>query len=86
MSTSYTFIPRGVCSRKIDIDIDDNGIINKVHFTGGCNGNTSGVSKLVEGMQAEDVIDRLKDIDCNGRGTSCPAQLAIALEEALEQI
>lgn len=72
--------------KKIDIDIDDNGIINKVHFTGGCNGNTSGVSKLVEGMQVEDVIDRLKDIDCNGRGTSCPAQLAIALEEALEQI
>ena len=86
MSTSYTYIPRGVCSREIDIDIDDNGIINKVHFTGGCNGNTSGVAKLVEGMQAEDVIDRLKDIDCNGRGTSCPAQLAIALEEALEQI
>lgn len=86
MSTRYTYIPRGVCSRKIDIDIDDNGIINKVQFTGGCNGNTSGVSKLVEGMQAEDVIDRLKDIDCNGRGTSCPAQLAIALEEALEQI
>ena len=65
---SYT--PKGVCSRKIDIEVED-GIVKKVHFTGGCNGNTQGVSKLVEGMKVQDVIDRLEGIDCNGRGTSC---------------
>ena len=77
---SYT--PKGVCSRKIDIEVED-GIVKKVHFTGGCNGNTQGVSKLVEGMKVQDVIDRLEGIDCNGRGTSCPAQLAEALKSAL---
>ena len=54
-----------------------------MHFTGGCNGNTQGVSKLVEGMKVQDVIDRLEGINCNGRGTSCPAQLAEALKSAL---
>ena len=78
---SYT--PKGVCSRKIDIEVED-GIVKKVHFTGGCNGNTQGVSKLVEGMKVQDVIDRLEGIDCNGRGTSCPAQLAEALKSALK--
>lgn len=77
---SYT--PKGVCSRKIDIEVED-GIVKKVHFTGGCNGNTQGVSKLVEGMKVQDVIDRLEGIDCNGRGTSCPAQLAEVLKSAL---
>ena len=77
---SYT--PKGVCSRKIDIEVED-GIVKKVHFTGGCNGNTQGVSKLVEGMKVQDVIDRLEGIDCNGRGTSCPAQLAEALKSTL---
>ncbi len=56
---SYT--PKGVCSRKIDIEVED-GIVKKVHFTGGCNGNTQGVSKLVEGMKVQDVIDRLEGI------------------------
>ena len=82
----YSYIPSGVCSRMINIELDDDGVIEKVQFIGGCNGNTSGISQLVKGMQAEDVISRLKDIDCNGKGTSCPAQLAIALEEALEEI
>lgn len=83
---TYSFIPSGVCSRMINIELDENGVIEKVQFFGGCNGNTSGISQLVKGMQAEDVISRLKDIDCNGKGTSCPAQLAIALEQALEEI
>ena len=75
---SYT--PKGVCSRKIDIEVED-GIVKKIwHFTGGCNGNTQGVSKLVEGMKVQDVINRLEGIDCNGRGTSCPAQLAQGFE------
>lgn len=82
MTVEYT--PKGVCSRKIEIDIE-NGIINKVRFVGGCNGNTQGISKLVEGMKAEDVISRLESVNCNGRGTSCPDQLAKALKEAIKQ-
>ena len=82
MTVEYT--PKGVCSRKIEIDIE-NGIINKVRFVGGCNGNTQGISKLVEGMKAEDIISRLEGVNCNGRGTSCPDQLAKALKEAIKQ-
>ena len=82
MTVEYT--PKGVCSRKIEIDIE-NGIINKVRFVGGCNGNTQGSSKLVEGRKAEDVISRLEGVNCNGRGTSCPDQLAKALKEAIKQ-
>lgn len=82
MTVEYT--PKGVCSRKIEIDIE-NGIINKARFVGGCNGNTQGISKLVEGMKAEDVISRLEGVNCNGRGTSCPDQLAKALKEAIKQ-
>ncbi len=80
----YSYTPYGVCSRKIDIDIED-GIIKDCRFTGGCNGNTTGVATLVKGMNAEEAVKKLKGIDCNGRGTSCPDQLAIALEEALER-
>ena len=79
----YTFIPRGVCSRQITVEID-NGIITGCKFTGGCSGNTQGICSLVTGMDAEEAINRLRGIDCNGRGTSCPDQLSIAIEEALE--
>ncbi len=74
--------PRGVCSKNIRVDVED-GVIRRVEFTGGCNGNTQGVSRLVEGMKVEDAISRLSGIDCNGRGTSCPDQLALALREVL---
>ena len=80
---TFTFTPRGVCSRKINIEISDDGIIENVQFTGGCNGNTTGISALVRGMKAEEAIARLENIDCNGRGTSCPDQLARALKQAL---
>ncbi|MBQ2823498.1 MAG: TIGR03905 family TSCPD domain-containing protein [Oscillospiraceae bacterium] len=80
---TYTFTPRGVCSRKITIELSDDNIIESVQFTGGCNGNTSGISALVRGMKAEEAIARLENIDCNGRGTSCPDQLARALKQAL---
>lgn len=80
----YSYTPYGVCSRKIDVDIE-NGIIKDCRFTGGCNGNTTGVATLVKGMNAEEAVKKLKGIDCNGRGTSCPDQLAMALEEALER-
>lgn len=75
-----SYIPHGVCSRKIDIEVDGD-VIKSVHFTGGCNGNTQGVATLVEGMKVDDVIKKLENIDCGGRGTSCPAQLAKALKE-----
>ena len=78
----YHYETKGTCSRAIDIDLDEaTGTIRSVRFTGGCNGNTKGISSLVKGMKVEDVIDRLQGIDCNGKGTSCPAQLAKALEE-----
>lgn len=73
------YIPRGVCSRAIDIEVKD-GVIESVQFTGGCHGNTQGIAALVKGMKVEDAISRLKGINCNGKGTSCPDQLARALE------
>jgi len=78
----YTYKTNGVCSRSITIDIEGD-TVNEVRFEGGCSGNTQGVAALVKGMQADKVIELLKNIDCKGRGTSCPAQLAIALEQAL---
>lgn len=83
---TYTYTPRGVCSRKITVELSDSGVIENVAFSGGCNGNTQGVSALVKGMKAEEAISRMKGIDCNGRGTSCPDQLAEALTEALEEL
>ena len=67
-----------------NVDVED-GIVKSVQFVGGCNGNTQGVAKLAVGRPAQEVIDLLKDTDCNGRGTSCPAQLAKALEEAMNK-
>ena len=74
----FNFEPKGVCSSNIEFELDNN-IIKNVRFTRGCNGNTQGISALVEGMNVDDVISRLKGTNCNGRGTSCPDQLARAL-------
>lgn len=74
------FKTRGVCARQINVEVEDE-IVKNVEFIGGCSGNTQGVARLVRGMKVEDVINLLKDVDCGGRGTSCPAQLALALEE-----
>ena len=70
---------KGTCSSAIDIELD-NGIIKSVHFTGGCNGNLQGISRLEEGMPAKEAISRLKGIKCGFKPTSCPDQLAVALE------
>ena len=70
---------KGTCSSAIDIELD-NGIIKSVHFTGGCNGNLQGISRLVEGMPAKEAISRLKGIKCGFKPTSCTDQLAVALE------
>lgn len=77
MEISYK--TKGVCSRLINIEIE-NGIVKKVKFDGGCNGNTKGISALVEGMPVDEVIDRLEGIKCGFRDTSCPDQLAKALK------
>lgn len=79
---TYTYKTRGTCSREITFEVD-NGIVTKVNFVSGCNGNLQGISHLIEGMKVEEVIEKLKGIDCNGRGTSCPDQLARALEEVI---
>ena len=75
-----TYTPRGVCSRKIDMDIED-GVIRKVKFSGGCAGNTQGVASLLVGMTVEEAIARLSGIRCGFKPTSCPDQLATALKE-----
>ncbi|MGN0469443.1 MAG: TIGR03905 family TSCPD domain-containing protein [Acutalibacteraceae bacterium] len=75
---------RGTCSRSIEFDLDD-GIVRNVKFNGGCSGNSQGIAALVEGMKAEDVIARCKNIMCGMKSTSCPDQLAKALEEALNK-
>lgn len=81
----YTYKPQGVCSYKMIIEIEGD-IIKKVTIQGGCAGNTVGVSRLVEGMKIEDAIKKLKGIPCGMRGTSCPDQLALALEEIVNKI
>lgn len=79
----YRYKTIGTCSQQIDFEVDDNGIVHNVQYYGGCNGNQQGISSLVEGMPAEDVIGRLKGICCGMKPTSCPDQLAVALEKVL---
>ena len=73
---------KGTCSTSIDIELE-NGIVQSVSFTGGCNGNLQGISKLVAGMDAREAIQRLKGIRCGYKSTSCPDQLAQALESMI---
>ena len=82
MTKTLTHICQGTCSREITVTLED-GIIRDVRFLGGCDGNTQGIMHLVKGMKAEDVIAHCKGINCRGKGTSCPDQLAQALEEAM---
>ena len=82
MEKKITFTPHGVCSRQIENTLDGD-LVKQVEFVGGCPGNTHGVAALVEGMPVEEVIRRLGGIDCRGRGTSCPNELAKALRENL---
>ena len=78
----FTYQTKGVCSRAIEIEIEDDVIVS-VQYIGGCHGNTQGVSALIRGMRVEEAVNRLSGIDCRGRGTSCPDQLSIALREYL---
>ncbi len=74
------YVTKGVCSREISFDVEDNKVHN-VRYLGGCNGNTQGVGALVEGMDVDEAIRRLKGIKCGSKPTSCPDQLALALEQ-----
>ena len=76
------YVTRGTCATAINVEVE-NGIIQLVEFVGGCHGNTQGVAALVKGMDVEEAISRLEGIDCRGRGTSCPDQLAKALKQTL---
>ncbi len=80
---SYT--TKGTCSKQIDVEINDEGIITEVKFLGGCSGNTQGVSALVKDMHIDEAIKRLEGIKCGPRSTSCPDQLATALKNYKNQ-
>lgn len=79
---TYTYQTSGVCSSQIDLELED-GIIQSVAFTGGCNGNLKGICTLVKGMPAVEAIEKLKGTTCGWKPTSCPDQLSRALTEAL---
>lgn len=81
---TYRYRTCGTCSREIEVELED-GIIRHVKFHGGCAGNLAGISKIVEGMSAQKVIDTFSGIRCGLKPTSCPDQLAHAVEEALRQ-
>ena len=78
------YIPHGVCSRLIHVDLDGD-TIKSVEFVGGCSGNTQGISHLVKGMNVHDAIARLEGIRCGNKPTSCPDQLSYALKQAISE-
>lgn len=80
----YSYIPRGVCSTKLDFEIDGD-IVKNVQFSGGCNGNLKAISTLVEGMPVDEVTKKLSGISCGLKSTSCTDQLATALKKAMEE-
>lgn len=80
----YSYTPQRTCASQIQFEID-NGIVKKVEFAGGCNGNLKGIAALVEGMPWEDVVKKLSGIQCGFKGTSCPDQLSKAIEEAMSK-
>ncbi|MBQ9228832.1 MAG: TIGR03905 family TSCPD domain-containing protein [Eubacterium sp.] len=83
----YKYQTAGVCAREITIDINEaDETINSVSFLGGCNGNLQGIAALVKGKKIDEVIASLRGIDCNFKGTSCPDQLAQALEAISEEL
>ena len=81
----FDYKPHGVCPMRISFDLEGDTVHN-VSFTGGCNGNLQGMSRLVEGMNIDDVIARVQGIHCGMKPTSCPDQLAQALLIAKEKL
>ncbi|MDR2931554.1 MAG: TIGR03905 family TSCPD domain-containing protein [Oscillospiraceae bacterium] len=84
MTIKYTYKTQGVCSRQINIDVED-GIVNDISFVAGCNGNLKGIALLAKGRKAEEIIGLLSGLTCESKNTSCPDQLARALSSILEQ-
>lgn len=82
MKKHIEYKTKGTCSRAVIVDVED-GVITDCAFVGGCSGNTQGVASLVIGMKAEDAVAKIKGIKCGMKSTSCPDQLALALEEAI---
>lgn len=85
MDKTYTYLPKGTCSVKMTFTVDDDHIIKDFDVVGGCNGNLKGIKALIKGMEAEDVIAKLKGIKCGYKPTSCPDQLALGLESFLKE-
>lgn len=80
----YDYKTKGTCSSAIHLELED-GVIRRVEFQGGCNGNLQGIAALVKGMRAQDAIAKLKGIRCGFKSTSCPDQLSIALQQAMQK-
>lgn len=80
----YSFTPRGVCSRQIDVELDGD-TVKSVQFTGGCDGNLKAISKLVRGQKVDEVVSLLEGNTCGRRSTSCADQMCKALREAQAQ-
>lgn len=76
----------GVCSKETHIELDDNGVIRNIEVVGGCNGNLKGLCSLLKGMTAQDAIERMSGLTCGARSTSCPDQVAKALQQAVQAI
>ncbi len=81
---NYTYRPRGVCSSRIEFDLEE-GKLHNIRFRGGCDGNLKAIGKLLEGADATFAIEKLKGNDCGGRGTSCADQLTRAIEQAMAE-
>ena len=80
--TTYTYYPKGTCSKQMEVDLED-GVIKDVRVLGGCNGNLQGISRLLVGMPVQQAIERMEGVRCGSKLTSCPDQLAKALRQAL---
>jgi uncharacterized protein (TIGR03905 family) len=80
---NYKYTPTGVCAREIDFEIDDEGKMHNLRFTGGCNGNLKAIGLLLEGADAKNAAKTLKGNQCGTRGTSCADQLARAIESVI---
>ena len=85
MKKHIEYKTKGTCSRMVILDIEDDVVVD-CSFVGGCAGNTTGVAALVKGMKTTEVVERLKGIKCGFKSTSCPDQLAKAIEEAIESV
>ena len=82
---TYTYNNKGTCSVRTIVELNDDHTIKSVQILGGCDGNLKGIAKLLPGMKAEDVIDRVAGIQCGMKSTSCPDQLSVALKQALAE-